>query len=216
VKARLKHIEDMRIAVADRIQEAESNYVEYYNRKRVEQTHIKVGSLVRLRLDKINFKAFKQRGRKLNPLWYGPFKVIGQPSTVSFKLKLPHDSNLHDTFHVSNLKPATDKTFSKLPQKRISLPAEECDEEEYEVERILDHRWDNKNKTFEYLIQWKDWSSMFENRWEPRAHLDNAAEIRAEYERKVGIDIQDPVPLIQEGESSTKKLKSRKKRRKVA
>ena len=62
VKARLKHIEDMRIAVADRIQEAESNYVEYYNRKRVEQTHIKVGSLVRLRLDKINFKAFKQRG----------------------------------------------------------------------------------------------------------------------------------------------------------
>ena len=54
----------------------------------------------------------------------------------------------------------------KLPQKRISLPDEECDEEEYEVERILDHRWDNKNKTFEYLIQWKDWSSMFENRWE--------------------------------------------------
>ena len=84
------------------------------------------------------------------------------------------------------------------------------------MERILDHRWDNKRKTFEYLIQRKDWSSMFENRWEPRAHLDNAAEIRAEYEHKVGIDIQDPIPLIQEGESSTKKLKSRKKRRKTA
>ena len=179
----------------------------------MQETKIKLGGLVRLRLDKINFKAFKQRGRKLNPLWYGPFKVIGQPSTVSFQLKLPHDSNLHDTFHVSNLKPATDKTFSKLPQKQTSLPAEEYDEEEYEVERILDHRWDNKHKTFEYLIQWKNWSSMFENRWEPRAHLDNAAELREEYERKVGITLEDPVPRIQEGESSTKKVKSRKRKR---
>ena len=71
------------------------------------------------------------------------------PSVVS--------TSLHDTFHVSNLKSATDVTFSKLPRKQISLPAEDSDEEEYEVERILDHRWDNKNKTFEYLIQWKGW-----------------------------------------------------------
>ena len=93
------------------------------------------------------------------------------------------------------------------------MPAEEYDEEEYEVEQILDHRWDNKHKTFEYLIQWKNWSSMFENRWEPRAHLDNAAELREEYERKVGITLEDPVPRIQEGESSTKKVKSRKRKR---
>ena len=93
-KARLRHLEDMRTATFDRIQEAENNYSQYYNKKRVKETRIKVGSLVRLRLDKINFKAFKQRGRKLNPLWYGPFKVIGQPSTVSFQIQLPHDSNL--------------------------------------------------------------------------------------------------------------------------
>ena len=153
------------------------------------------------------------RGRKLNPLWYGPFKVIGQPSSVSFQLQLPHDSNLHDTFHVSNLKSATDVTFSKLPRKQISLPAEESDDEEYEVERILDHRWDNRNKAYEYLIQWKGWSSMFENRWEPRAHLDNATELRDEYDRKVGINSEDPVPRIQEGESSTKKLKKSKGRK---
>ena len=139
--------------------------------------------------------------------------MYGQPSSVSFKLKLPHDSNLHDTFHVSNLKSATDVTFSKLPRKQISLPAEDSDDEEYEVERILDHRWDNRNKTYEYLIQWKGWSSMFENRWEPRAHLDNATELRDEYDRKVGINSEDPVPRIQEGESSTKKPKKSKGRK---
>eukprot|EP01052_Picozoa_sp_SAG31_P002432 SAG31_NODE_86_length_26973_cov_16.850897_18_plen_160_part_00 len=125
-----------------------------------------------------------------------------------------HDSNLHDTFHVSNLKPATDKTFSKLPQKQISLPTETDDEKEYEVERILDHRWDNRNKTWEYLIQWKNWSSMFENCWEPRAHLDNASHVRDDYDRKVGISIDKPTQRIQEGESSAKISKSRKKKRK--
>ena len=55
---------------------------------------------------------------------------------------------------------------------------------------------------------------MFENRWEPRAHLDNAAELRDEYDRKAGIQIiENPVPRIQEGESSTKKSKKSKGRK---
>ena len=54
---------------------------------------------------------------------------------------------------------------------------------------------------------------MFENRWEPRAHLDNAADLRDEYDRKYDIHDVLSVPSIQEGESSTKKSKSRKKQR---
>ena len=52
---------------------------------------------------------------------------------------------------------------------------------------------------------------MFENRWEPRAYLDNAAELRDEYDHKVGINMENPVPRIQEGESSTKKRGRKRK-----
>eukprot|EP01052_Picozoa_sp_SAG31_P041931 SAG31_NODE_6499_length_1994_cov_2.311346_1_plen_450_part_10 len=41
------------------------------------------------------------------------------------------------------------------PKKQRQSTNETDDDKEYEVERILDHRWDNRNKTWEYLIQWK-------------------------------------------------------------
>ena len=118
----------MRNVVQDKIHEAEKNYVKYYNERHQEETRIKVGSLVRLNLDHIKLKIFKNRGNKLNPIFYGPFKVIAQPSTVSFTLDLPSDMNIHNTFHVSNLKPATDKTYSSMSQKQVSIPTVDDDE----------------------------------------------------------------------------------------
>ena len=67
---------------------------------------------------------FKRRESKLNPLWFGPFRVIAQPSPVSFTLKLPEDTKLHDTFHVAKLKLATDQSFSNLGSKKILIPTD--------------------------------------------------------------------------------------------
>jgi hypothetical protein len=65
-----------------------------------------------LSLDDIDMNLFNMRPcAKLNPLWFGRFKVIAQPSAVSYTLKLPKDCNIHDTFHVGRLKPATDEIF---------------------------------------------------------------------------------------------------------
>ncbi|GKF63109.1 hypothetical protein Tco_0183163 [Tanacetum coccineum] len=42
---------------------------------------------------------------KLNPRYVGPFKVLEKVRAVAYKLELPQElSNVHNTFHVSNLK----------------------------------------------------------------------------------------------------------------
>ena len=46
--------------------------------------------------------------------------------------------------------------------------AEEPEEEEYEVERILNKRI--KKGKVEYLVKWKDWSSKY-NSWEPEKNI---------------------------------------------
>ena len=183
VLARAQHLDAMRKAALDAIYEADKNYDYYYNLKRSNSDHITVGSLVRLKLDHINLPIFKHRPRnKLNPIWFGPFRVIGQPSTVSYELELPQDVTIHPVFHVSKLKPATDSSFSKL--RPIVIPTDESQEGEYEVESILDHQWDVKSKRWFYLVQWKGYSPLFHATWEPRQHLDSAKHLRDEYDRK--------------------------------
>ena len=128
---------------------------------------------------------------KLNPLWFGRFKVIAQPSAVSYTLKLPKDCNIHDTFHVSRLKPATDEIFSDRPNAALPTPAEGSDEDVYEVEAILDH--DFKFNVLYYLVYWKGPSHIYANDWLPHTELHRSArQILNKYENKHGIDISKP------------------------
>ena len=191
VKERLKYISDMRNSVRDSIHEAERKYHDaaYYNAKRRDDKTIKVGSLVRLNLDHIGLSLFKNRKSKLNPLWYGPFKVTAQPSTVSFTLELPNDTRIHDTFHVSKLKLATDVSFSELESKRIHIPTDKSKEGDYEVSKILDHDFNKVDKKWYYLISYKGYHELFDSTWEPREFLDGATEIRDAYDKEQGISV---------------------------
>ncbi|GKB67828.1 putative reverse transcriptase domain-containing protein [Tanacetum coccineum] len=64
---------------------------------------------------------FGKRG-KLN-LWYiGPFKIIDRIGLVAYKLELPEElSNVHSTFHVSNLKKCLSDESLVIPMKELQL-----------------------------------------------------------------------------------------------
>ena len=64
---------------------------------------------------------FGKRG-KLNPRYVGPFEIIARISPVAYKFKLPRElSNIHPTFHVSNLKNCLSDETLVIPLDEIEI-----------------------------------------------------------------------------------------------
>ncbi|GKD53623.1 hypothetical protein Tco_1287010, partial [Tanacetum coccineum] len=59
---------------------------------------------------------------KLNPSYIGPFKILERIGPVAYKLELPGElSNVHSTFHISNLKKCLSDEFHVIPKKELRL-----------------------------------------------------------------------------------------------
>ncbi|GKE71067.1 putative reverse transcriptase domain-containing protein [Tanacetum coccineum] len=64
---------------------------------------------------------FGKRG-KVNPRYIGPFKILERIDPVAYKLELPEElRNVHNTFHVSNLKKCLSNESFVIPMKELPL-----------------------------------------------------------------------------------------------
>ncbi|GJW47183.1 putative reverse transcriptase domain-containing protein [Tanacetum coccineum] len=64
---------------------------------------------------------FRKKG-KLAPRFVGPFEIIEKVGTVAYRLDLPEELNdVHDTFHVSNLKKCLADPTLKVPLNEIQV-----------------------------------------------------------------------------------------------
>ncbi|GJZ20413.1 hypothetical protein Tco_0557003 [Tanacetum coccineum] len=100
---------------------------------------------------------FEKRG-KLNSWYIGPFKILERIGPVAYKLELPEElSNVHNTFHISNLKKCLSDESLVIPMKELQLddklnfveePVEIMDPEVKQLKQsripIVKVRWNSK------------------------------------------------------------------------
>jgi len=135
----------------------------------------------------INLPELKLRASpKLNPLWFGPYLVIQRPSPNNFTLALPPDIKIHNTFHVSKLKPYFEGDFKNF-QKARNLPNEFAKDPDYEISRIVDFKYQFGQQF--YLVAFKGYSEVNDTMWFRRDILVKTAKKLVErFETKNKID----------------------------
>ena len=103
---------------------------------RVKAVEFKPGDKVWLSARNIQIK---QASRKLGPRQLGPFTVVERVGDLDYKLSLPPQLKLHPVFHADRLSPwGGNDVNGRLPPP--PPPIEVKGEEEYKVEKIIDHR----------------------------------------------------------------------------
>ncbi|KAI3798748.1 hypothetical protein L1987_34027 [Smallanthus sonchifolius] len=98
------------------------------------------------------------KGRKLNPRYIGPFKILKRIGNVAYKLNLPETlSGVHDVFHVSNPKKCLSYDTLVIPLEDIQIddqlhfveePVEMMDREVKQLKQsripIVKVRWNSR------------------------------------------------------------------------
>jgi hypothetical protein len=93
-----------------------------YTDKRRRDLSFKIGDFVYLKVSPMRgTQRFKVKG-KLAPRYVDPFKIISRKREVAYQLKLPPQLlDMHDVFHMSQLKKCLRVPEEQLPMEELDL-----------------------------------------------------------------------------------------------
>lgn len=183
-----KHLEYLKTNIAKarlHLVSAQQRMIEQTNKKRRE-TAFEEGDQVMLSTKHLPIRNYPDSvTKKLLPLYIGPYKVSKKISSHAYRLDLPINFRIHNTFHVSLLKMYHGNNYPSEQPSSINVEGHE----EYEVEEIIEERGRAGRKA--YLVKWLGYPRE-QCTWEPVSnltHCDEALEkwnTRKSRERKEG------------------------------
>lgn len=109
---------------------------------------------------------------KLADKWEGPFKILKKVSSHSYRLELPDEWKIHNTFHVDKLRPYSQDP--KHPNHPKPPPVLINDEEEYEVDKVIDSSY--RRGILYYRVTWVGYP-LSEATWIRADQTDNMKEV---------------------------------------
>ena len=168
----VEHLRTVISAAKDSLEAARERAVRYANRHRRDE-HFAVNDYVLLSSEHVLPDTLKRRpSAKLQPRFFGPFKVLKRIGPVAYRLELPRSCHFHPTVHVSRLKRYISSDPNIRPVPVLPDPVIIEGEKYYHVEQILDHRTRGRspNTRIEYLVKWKGYDDS-NNTWEPAQNL---------------------------------------------
>ncbi|GJT70225.1 putative reverse transcriptase domain-containing protein, partial [Tanacetum coccineum] len=146
------------LQIKDRLKAALDRQKSYVDKRR-KPLEFSVGNYVLLKVSP--WKGVVRFGKKgkLAPRFVGPFEIIEKVGHVDYRLDLPEELNdVHDTFHVSNIKKClADPTleFKKLKRSRIAIV-----KVRWNSKRSPEFTWERENQMkLKYLHLFSDVSS---------------------------------------------------------
>jgi hypothetical protein len=107
--------------IRENLKTTQSRQKSYADNKRRELT-FEVGDYMYLKVPPMRgMKRFKVKG-KLSPRYIGPFKILERKGEVAYQLELPDRlSDVHDVFHVSQLKKCLRVPKEHLPIEELNV-----------------------------------------------------------------------------------------------
>ena len=151
----LQRLHDMKVALeAARalLQQAQDRMAEHANRTR-RPASFAVGDQVLLAAK--NLQLAKGLTHMLAPKYLGPFRVAEQVTPVTYRLELPDTLAIHNSFHVSLLKPWLSDPFDADRDSQNHPPAVVPDDDQWLVECLLAGPWyRGGGKLAWYKVRW--------------------------------------------------------------
>ncbi|GKA72912.1 putative reverse transcriptase domain-containing protein [Tanacetum coccineum] len=109
--------------IKDRLKAARDCQKSYADRRR-KPLEFSVGDHVLLKVSPWKGVVRFEKKGKLTPRFVGPFEITKRIGTVAYRLRLPEELNdVHDTFHVSNLKKCLADQTLHVPLEEIQVDA---------------------------------------------------------------------------------------------